>query len=154
MAFIRPAREQDLDRLVCLLRLLFAIEEDFGIDDAKQRRGLSLLLDDERACVLVAEQDGEVVGMCTGQLVISTAEGGPSVLVEDVVVAQEYRGENIGRSLMEALTVWAKSCGATRMQLLADKNNPPALAFYDRLGWGTTAMICLRSCLDPAGRTR
>ena len=149
MTFIRPAREQDLDMLVSLLRLLFTIEEDFGIDAAKQRRGLAMLLGDERACILVAEQDGEIVGMCTGQLVTSTAEGGPSVLVEDVVVAQEYRGENIGRSLMEALTVWAKSCGASRMQLLADKNNPPALAFYHRLGWGTTAMICLRRHIKP-----
>lgn len=149
MAFIRPAREQDLDRLVGLLRLLFAIEEDFGIDDAKQRRGLTLLLDDERSCVLVAEQDGMIVGMCTGQLVTSTAEGGPSVLVEDVVVAPDQRSKGIGRSLMEALTAWARSRGATRMQLLADKNNPPALAFYDRLGWGTTAMICLRRHIKP-----
>ena len=149
MAFIRPAREQDLDRLVCLLRLLFAIEEDFGIDDAKQRQGLTLLLDDERACVLVAEQDREIVGMCTGQLVISTAEGRPSVLVEDVVVAPDQRNKGIGRSLVEALSTWAKSQGATRMHLLADKNNPPALAFYDRIGWGTTAMICLRRHIKP-----
>jgi len=149
MACIRPAREQDLDRLVGLLRLLFAIEEDFGIDAAKQRRGLALLLGDERACVLVAEQDGEIVGMCTGQLVISTAEGGPSVLVEDVGHTPDQRAKGIGRSLMEALTAWAKSCGATRMQLLADKNNPPALAFYDRIGWGTTAMICLRRHIKP-----
>lgn len=149
MAFIRPAREQDLDTLAGLLRLLFAIEEDFGIDDAKQRQGLTLLLDDERACVLVAEQDREIVGMCTGQLVISTAEGGPSVLVEDVVVAPDQRNKGIGRSLVEALSMWAKSQGASRMQLLADKNNPPALAFYDRIGWGTTAMICLRRHIKP-----
>ena len=149
MALIRPAREQDLNTLVGLLRLLFAIEEDFGIDDAKQRRGLTLLLDDERACVLVAEQDREIIGMCTGQLVISTAEGGPSVLVEDVVVAPDQRNKGIGRSLVEALSMWAKSQGASRMQLLADKNNPPALAFYDRIGWETTAMICLRRHIKP-----
>lgn len=149
MAFIRPAREQDLDQLVGLLRLLFAIEEDFGIDATKQRRGLALLLFDVRACILVAEQDGEIIGMCTGQMVTSTAEGGPSVLVEDVVVSPNQRGKGVGRSLMEALTVWAKSQGATRMQLLADKNNPLALAFYDRLGWGTTAMICLRRHIEP-----
>ena len=149
MAFVRPAHEQDLEQLIGLLRLLFTIEEDFDFDAAKQCRGLSLLLQNNRACILVAEQDGQIVGMCTGQLVISTAEGGPSVLVEDVVIAPGHRGKGIGRSLMEALTVWARSCGATRMQLLADKNNPPALVFYDRLGWGTTAMICLRRHIKP-----
>jgi ribosomal protein S18 acetylase RimI-like enzyme len=144
MAFVRPAQEQDLDQLIGLLRLLFTIEEDFDFDAAKQRRGLALLLQDNRACVLVAEQDGQTLGMCTGQLVISTAEGGPAVLVEDLVVDPAHRKRGIGRSLMQSLTGWAKVQGATRLQLLADKNNPPALGFYERIGWQTTALICLR----------
>ena len=149
MAFIRPARLQDLEPMVELLRLLFTIEEDFGYDSVKQRQGLTLLLSDERASVLVAEQDGQVVGMCTGQMVISTAEGGLSVLVEDMVISPQHRGKGIGSLLMEALAEWAASRGATRMQLLADKNNPPALAFYDRIGWGATALICLRRHFEP-----
>lgn len=144
MAIVRAARAGDLDPLVDLLRLLFAVEEDFSFDAARQRRGLNLLLDDERARVLVAEEAGQPVGMCTGQLVISTAEGGPSVLVEDVVVAPAHRGEGIGRALMDTLAAWAKSRGATRMQLLADQHNPPALIFYDRLGWQATALVCRR----------
>ncbi|WP_028319061.1 GNAT family N-acetyltransferase [Desulfobulbus elongatus] len=148
MATVRPARPQDLEPMVGLLRLLFTIEEDFGFDAVKQRQGLALLLNDDRACILVAEEAGQAVGMCTGQLVISTAEGGPAVLVEDVVVAPEHRGRGTGRALMDALTGWARERGATRMQLLADKNNPPALAFYDRLGWGSTALICLRRYID------
>ena len=144
MANVRPARAEEVDRLIHLLGLLFTIEEDFRVDAGKQRNGLRLLVEDDRACVLVAEICGQVIGMCTGQLVISTAEGGPSVLVEDVVVAPEHRGQGVGRALMAVLTEWANNRGATRMQLLADKNNPPALAFYDRLGWTSTALICLR----------
>lgn len=144
MANVRAARAEEVNQLVHLLGLLFTIEEDFCVDVEKQRNGLRLLVEDHRACVLVAEQDGQVIGMCTGQLVVSTAEGGPSVLVEDVVVVPEYRSQGVGRTLMNALAAWANSHGATRMQLLADKNNPPALAFYDRLGWTTTALICLR----------
>ena len=133
--------------MVDLLRILFTIEEDFGFDSAKQRQGLAQLLGVERACVLVAEQDGQTIGMCTGQMVISTAEGGPSVLVEDVIILPQHRGKGIGRSLMEALADWARSRGATRMQLLADKSNRPALNFYGRIGWGTTSLIGLRKCL-------
>lgn len=144
MAYVRPARIEELDHLVQLLRLLFTIEEDFTVDTEKQRRGLRLLIDNDRACVMVAEEAGKVIGMCTGQLVISTAEGGPSVLVEDVVVAPQYRGQGVGRALMDGLTGWATAQGATRMQLLADRNNPPALAFYCRLDWMSTALICLR----------
>ena len=76
--------------------------------------------------------------MCTGQLVISTAEGGPAVLVEDMVVDPAHRRRGVGRSLMTAMARWAAEQGATRLQLLADKNNPPALAFYERVGWQPT----------------
>ena len=147
MFLVRKARQEDLEQLVVLLRLLFAIEEDFSFDAAKQRQGLGLLLKNDRGCVLAAEAAGRVVGMCTGQLVISTAEGGPAVLVEDVVVDPQYRDQGTGRALMTALADWALEQGVTRMQLLADKNNHPALAFYDRLGWQTTALVCLRQHL-------
>lgn len=147
MPILRKARQHDLDRLTALLRLLFTIEEDFNFNEQKQRQGLALLLDNDRGCVLVAEEAGQVIGMCTGQLVISTAEGGPSVLVEDVVVDPVHRGQGIGRALMNTMAGWALEQGATRLQLLADRNNGPGLAFYERLGWQTTALICLRQHL-------
>ena len=145
MVIVRRAREADLDPLVLLLRALFAIEADFAVDEAKQRRGLGLLLEDDRACLLVAEAESGVVGMCSGQLVISTAEGGPSLLVEDVVVHESFRGRGIGRLLMEELTGWARASNASRLQLLADRHNTPALDFYRRLGWEGTNLICLRT---------
>lgn len=144
MVAIRPARQQDLVRLVELLCLLFAVEEDFGIDSGKQLQGLSLMLKNERGQVLVADVGGQVVGMVTGQLVVSTAEGGLSVLVEDMVVGPEQRGRGVGRALLEGLAEWARQQGATRMQLLADANNQPALGYYRQLGWQDTALVCRR----------
>ena len=144
---VRPARMEDLERLVGLLDLLFTIEADFRPDPARQQQGLALLLDDERARVLVAERADGVVGMCTGQLVVSTAEGGPALLVEDVVVDADHRGRGVGRALLAALADWASSRGVRRLQLLADGTNGPALAFYDRLGWLATALVCRRLTL-------
>ena len=114
---------------------------------ARQQQGLALLLDDERARVLVAERADGVVGMCTGQLVVSTAEGGPALLVEDVVVDANHRGRGVGRALLAALADWASGRGVRRLQLLADGTNGPALAFYDRLGWRATALVCRRLTL-------
>lgn len=144
MYCIRPARQEDLEQLIELLRLLFSIEEDFCADTSKQRQGLTLMLGNGNGRVLVAESEGRILGMCTGQLVISTAEGGPSVLVEDMAVFPEYRGKGIGRALLAALTEWAKGRDATRMQLLADKNNEPALGYYRHLQWQETALVCWR----------
>jgi ribosomal protein S18 acetylase RimI-like enzyme len=143
-AKIRPATPNDLVDLTNLLALLFAIETDFAFDEKRQQKGLALLLNGEGCCVLVAEIDKRVVGMCTGQLTISTAEGGPALLVEDVVVAEQWRNRGLGRQLLDRLAQWAAEQGACRMQLLADRENKAAAAFYTRLGWRRTQLICLR----------
>jgi ribosomal protein S18 acetylase RimI-like enzyme len=148
---IRPARPDDLDRLSALLGELFALEADFSIDPARQRHGLQLMLEAQQAIVLVAEAGGAVVGMATGQLTISTAEGGLALLVEDVVVDTAWRGRGIGRRLLAGLGEWAASRGVQRLQLLADRNNRAGLDFYRKLGWQLTALICLRS-KTPARR--
>jgi len=141
---IRTAEPADLPVLVRLLGDLFSIESDFAADAARQRIGLALLMADRRAAVLVADRAGAVAGMVTGQLVVSTAEGGLSALVEDLVVDAAERGKGVGRALLAAIEGWAESRGATRLQLLADRENAPALTFYEREGWRTTRLVCLR----------
>ncbi len=142
---IRRATSRDLDALVRLLGVLFSIEADFAPDVERQRRGLAMLLaTPERAAVLVAERAGAVAGMVTAQLVVSTAEGGPSALVEDMVVEANERRHGVGRALLAAAEAWAAERGATRLQLLADRENAPALRFYERLGWRWTQLVCLR----------
>ncbi|BBD08211.1 GNAT family N-acetyltransferase [Desulfovibrio ferrophilus] len=142
---IRQAGHHDIEQLLPLLGELCAMEQDFLFDEARQRRGLELLVDDTGSCVLMAELDGQTVGMCTAQIVISTAEGGASALVEDLVVDSRFRGRGLGRRLLGRLRRWTEGQGATRMQLLADRDNAGALGFYDRCGWDRTNMICLRT---------
>ena len=141
---IRPAAVGDIDTLVALLQLLFTIEVDFQADEERQRRGLAMMIDTPGRLILVAENEGRVIGMCSGQLLVSTAEGGPSLLMEDVVVAVGYRGAGVGRLLVLKMGEWAAGQGASRLQLLADRKNSRALAFYAGLGWRTTELICLR----------
>jgi len=141
---IRHAVPEDIPALVGLLKLLFSIEKDFVFNAAKQERGLRMLLASRRAAVLAAEYDGEVIGICTGQLLISTAQGGLSALLEDMAIAPAWQGKGVGRRLVAAAEAWAGSQGASRIQLLADRSNAPALAFYQKTGFQTTAMICLR----------
>jgi len=69
-------------------------------------------------------------------------------LIEDMVILPEHRGSGIGERLLAAIEEWSIRKGATRMQLLADKNNFPALDFYKKNGWGTTQLICLRKKIN------
>ena len=143
---IRNAEQKDMDSLVQLLKALFSIEKDFTFNARAQRRGLDLMLRGGRKnhCIKVAELNGRVVGMCMVQLLISTAEGGMVGLVEDMIVDDRFRGQCIGRLLMEHIEAWARGRNVTRLQLLADRTNFSALAFYDKIGWQSTKLICLR----------
>jgi GNAT superfamily N-acetyltransferase len=143
---IRPARQGDIPHMSELLTGLFSIETDFAPDAEKQIRGLSILIADPpgRSCVLVAEQGGVVVGMATVQTLISTAEGGRVGLIEDVIVHHDVRRRGIGTRLIAAIVDWARVNGLARLQLLADRDNQPALAFYASRNWSNSRLICLR----------
>ena len=140
---IRHARTNDTLAMAGLLGQLFAIEADFVADGQAQVRGLSLLLG-AAACLLVADEDGMVVGMVSVQPLISTAEGGVVGLMEDLVVAEECRGRGIGSRLLHAALDWAQAQGMTRVQLLADHNNAKALQFYAKHSFYKTQLVCLR----------
>jgi ribosomal protein S18 acetylase RimI-like enzyme len=141
---IRQATALDIDAMAMLLAQLFSIEQDFTPDKSKQRIGLEKLLRAADAYVFVAEANGEVVAMATLQVLISTAEGGRCGLIEDVVVQSAFRGQGVGQALMAHLVDWANIQRLTRLQLLADRDNQPALAFYKKQGWLVTNLIALR----------
>lgn len=141
---IRRAVEKDIPLLLKLLKQLFQIEGDFSFAPDRQQNGLEMMIDSQGAVIMVAENGETIVGMATGQVVISTAEGCNSLLIEDVVIADKYQRRGIGRKLLLAVGVWGEKKGAKRMQLLADKNNGPAANFYKKDKWVDTALICLR----------
>jgi ribosomal protein S18 acetylase RimI-like enzyme len=146
----RSADHRDIDSLLTLLQQLFSIEQDFAIDADKQRKGLQLLIEQKDALLLVGEVKSEVIGMCSLQRVISTAEGGYVGLVEDVVIDSAFRGRGIGRQLLTAMEQNAVAAGLLRIQLLADQDNSVALKFYGRNDWQQTALRALKKRFDPS----
>jgi GNAT superfamily N-acetyltransferase len=139
------ATPDDLPALADLLAELFTLEADFQPDRARQLAGLRLILDNPAlGRLFVAHADGAVMGMVNALITVSTAEGGRVLLLEDVIVRRERRGDGLGRRLVEHALAWAAGEGMTRVTLLADAGNAPALAFYDRLGFAPSAMRVLR----------
>lgn len=142
---IRPARHSDVFAMCKLLEQLFSIEQDFVVDEARQRSGLEMVLESDMAALFVAEKDGAVIGMISAQLVISTAEGGLSMLIEDLVVEESHRNQGAGKALLGSVEEWGRERGVGRMQLLADCDNRQAMAFYRAQGLSETRLVCLRT---------
>jgi GNAT superfamily N-acetyltransferase len=128
----------DAPALSKLISLVFAREKDFTVDEDKQLTGVKMLLASAAARVFVARAASSPIGMCSAQLVISTATGGYKALVEDVVVAPDYRGKGLGRRLLGQVETWAAARQVKRLDLMADVDNEEAAAFYKRLGWTKT----------------
>jgi GNAT superfamily N-acetyltransferase len=137
-----------LPQLADLLAELFALESDFQPDRDKQLRGLRLILDEPAlGRLFVLRVDGQVAGMANALVTVSTAEGGRVLLLEDVIVGRAHRGGGLGRKLVEHVQDWAKQQGMTRVTLLADRDNAPALDFYCALGFEGSHMTVLRKNL-------
>ncbi len=143
---IRPANSADIPQMCGLLSELFSIESDFSPDSRKQASGLRLLLADRSglSAVMVAEHSNEIIGMCSVQTLISTAQGGPVGLLEDLIVRKEHRGNGIGTRLLSEVFRWCDTKGISRLQLLRDMDNEHALKFYTLNGWSYTNLVCMR----------
>jgi GNAT superfamily N-acetyltransferase len=146
---IRPAKPADVPWMCGLLSELFSIESDFNPDSQKQATGLGLLLADKSglSAVMVAEKGDEIVGMCSVQALVSTAEGGLAGFVEDLVVRKDCRGYGIGTRLLSEIFRWCETKGISRVQLLRDFDNMDALIFYAMNGWSNTKLMCMRKSL-------
>lgn len=136
------ANLDDIPALVDLLAALFSIEADFKPDSEKQIQGLRLLINSPATGVIKIARDKNhlAIGMVSAQLVISTAQGAPSAWVEDMIITEQYRGQGLGRALLNEALAWAKQKGASRAQLLVDIENEPALGYYQHLGWENTQL--------------
>lgn len=145
---LRDAREEDVPTMAGLLSELFSLEKDFRPDLDKQMRGLRLLLKQPQlGRLFVASTDDGVVGMVSLLFTVSTAEGGPAAILEDMIVASAYRGQGIGRRLVEHVLDRAAKLGNTRVTLLADRHNEAALGFYRALGFADSNMQVIRKTL-------
>ncbi len=141
--WVRPATHEDIRSMAQLLEELFAVETRFTVDVQKQCCGLEMLLDSSQAGIWVAERSGRVVGMVSMQLTVSSAEGALSGWLEDLVVSSAFRRRGLGKALLKSAVSWARRRGVTRIQLLADGRNVPALIFYRKQEWLQTNMIAL-----------
>lgn len=144
--YINDASHQDIPALVNLLAELFSIEKDFKPNTAKQILGLELLMNNPKQAVIKVARDaeGNVIGMVSVQLVISTAQGAASAWVEDMIISKNYRAAGLGKALLTNALQWAKAKGAARAQLLVDIENEPAVGYYQHLGWQTTQLQARR----------
>jgi GNAT superfamily N-acetyltransferase len=129
---IRPARRGDA--LVAAYEWLFAPPgaqpPAWDADAAAVRLDGAMAATD--AEVLVAEEGGAVVGICTVYLDIESVRFGRRAWVEDLAVHQDHRSAGHGKALLDAAKDWARERGATHLELDSGEARADAHRFYER----------------------
>ncbi|KAF5409653.1 MAG: Acetyltransferase (GNAT) family protein [Candidatus Udaeobacter sp.] len=151
---IEPATEADLDELSEMLGGLFSQEGDFRPDKEKQLRGLRLIFEQpSRGRVFVLRQNGAIVGMINLLFTISTAEGGFVILLEDLVIHQQYQGKGYGSRLLQHAIDFAKQKNFLRITLLTDRPENLAQEFFRHHDFVESSMIPMRLWITPQQNT-
>jgi GNAT superfamily N-acetyltransferase len=136
---VREAVPADVARMIELLAF-GALEE--GKEDPSDPGPYRAALDDIHATgghVLVADRDGDVVGMC--QVVVFRhfqSRGGLCAELESVHVHPDLRSRGIGAQLVGAAVEVARRAGCYRIQLTSNSRRRDAHRFYQRLGFEPT----------------
>ncbi|HUF01898.1 MAG TPA: GNAT family N-acetyltransferase [Gaiellaceae bacterium] len=105
--------------------------------DAVLRR-LERLTSSEADRVLVAEVDGEVVGLASVHISHSVEYDEPAAKLSAIVVGGNYRGRGIGAALVAAIETEARSRGCSLLSLTTAEHRTGAHSFYREVGFEET----------------
>lgn len=149
---IEPATIDDLPELTEMLYELFSQEADFEPDREKQMRGLRLILEQpSRGRIFVLRSPNKIIGMINLLITISTAEGGFVLILEDLIIDREHRGQSYGTKLLNYAIDFAKKKNFLRITLLTDQPDEPQKHFYLKNGFVQSAMVPMRMYFTDSG---
>ncbi|MEM8873772.1 MAG: GNAT family N-acetyltransferase [Planctomycetota bacterium] len=132
---IRPATPDDFDAIAALIRGLAEYEKAAGdcvFDDAELRE--NLFGERPYAEVLIADVDGEAVGLALFFHNFSTWLGKPGVWLEELYVKPEHRGAGYGKALLTAVAQVAAERACGRLEWAVLDWNTPSIEFYKAQG--------------------
>jgi GNAT superfamily N-acetyltransferase len=136
----RLAAQADVPAIVSLLQEIMEHHAVAPPEPARLTATVSGIIAAPDHCFLVAEADTphggprDLIGMCALIFSVSTWSVSPVCELQDVVVSQHCRREDVGRGLVEAAADIARARGCARLHLLAESWNFGAHAFYRSLG--------------------
>lgn len=137
---IRDATEADIPGIVAMLAddTLGATRED-PADLSPYYAAFDRIAADPTQYLFVAKRRGELIG--TMQLFVLhglASRGSSRVQVESVRIASGARGSGLGTEMMRWAIEFARTAGASTVQLTSHASRSDAHRFYERLGFERT----------------
>jgi GNAT superfamily N-acetyltransferase len=129
----RPAEPPDIPAITHLLGQL-----GYPCSEEQVRARLGFGPPDRR--VLVAELDGEVVGLAVLELLHPLHQAAPEAVLTALVTEANARHRGVARVLLADVSRRARQAGAARLTLRCHRRRDDAHAFYRGQGFDETAL--------------
>jgi predicted N-acetyltransferase YhbS len=139
MIVLRSATETDAHAIAALLA-----ELGYPATEAEVGARLRGVRESRTGCVLVAQADGEVVGLVAAELVPYFPNGSTLCRITALVVAAEQRGRGIGERLVEGAAAFARERHCAGIEITSAEHRGEAHRFYQRLGFARTSLRFFR----------
>lgn len=132
MTVISDIEESDLIELSGLLEELSGNKTDRD----KMFQAFSIMAGNNDYILLGARINDKLAGSLMGIICHDLAgDCRPFLVIENVIVAKEYRGRGIGRSLMSAIESTAKKRNCYYSMFVSGSNRTEAHLFYESIGY-------------------
>jgi GNAT superfamily N-acetyltransferase len=132
---IRPAIPDDAALILRFIRALAVYEREpdavVATEETLIRHGFG---PEPYFHCLIAELDGTPAGFAFYFFDYSTWLGAPGLYLEDLFVDPAFRGQGLGKALLERLAAIALERGCARMKWEVLDWNEPAIEFYRAMG--------------------
>ena len=145
MTTVRDYRPEDEAGVLACLAELQESERGFegmfkpGDEIAKTHLDYILSQCGEEGKLFVAECDGAVAGVLTAwrqKDAIHFLFTKPTYLyVSELIVLPQYRGQGVGKALLDRAEIFAKECGESQVMLHVLEKNDAARAVYEKQGY-------------------
>jgi GNAT superfamily N-acetyltransferase len=132
---LREADEQDLPAILSLYAQLG--QDDGSVLALNEANGIFARFKNYPDYHLHVALDGKLVIGVFALLIMDNLGhlGAKSAVLEDVVVAQEVRGQGVGRRMMDYANDLCRRKGCYKMTFSSNMNREPAHRFYESLGF-------------------
>ena len=130
---VRLAKSEDQNRCLELLDVLAKVTSDpHEIFDSETFKNL---ISNERGSLVVAEENGAVLGMASISFNLALRYNGEYCQLEELVVDQDARGKNVGGLLIEETIKLAKKRGCKEYGLYILESTKHNQGFYEKYGF-------------------
>ncbi|MCM1115146.1 MAG: GNAT family N-acetyltransferase [Clostridium sp.] len=131
---VREAVQSDLSQLLELY--LHLHESAVPKTDENLIRTWEKIMKDENHHIVVAEENGKIISSCVCVIIPNlTRNIRPYAFVENVVTAEEYRGQGMATSCLHYARDIAIKNNCYKMMLLTGSREESTLRFYERAGY-------------------